>query len=84
MFVGKNKEQLGLGAEMSADLGLHPLNTDYLALSELSREKLRSDLREAAAILREEESYGFRNVHDRGHSLLGPREKRYVLTRNDD
>ena len=37
---------------MTQDLGTHPMTTDYIAISELSREKLRSDLREAATILR--------------------------------
>ena len=48
---------------------------------------MRKDLRESAAILREEESYGFRNVHDRCHFILfglNKLQNYYNLARNDN
>ena len=50
-------------------LALHPINLDYIKLSELESKTLNKDLELIISLLKEEESYGLRNIHDRIHFL---------------
>ena len=56
-------------------MAFHPVKVDYLDLA-LSKqgnqavEAIKRNLREAVEYLRDEESYGHRNVHDRCHFIL--------------
>jgi len=52
----------------------------------MSVDKVKSNLKEAVDILRDEELYGYRNVHDRCHFLLTDtceKERQFGYGRND-
>ena len=51
-------------------LSLHPINIDYLIITSATKDQLDKDLTLLSKILKEEESYGLRNLHDRIHFLF--------------
>jgi len=52
-------EDLAITSSICEHLALHPFQTNYLAISELSFEKVKANLKEAVEFLRDEEMYGY-------------------------
>ena len=51
-------------------VSLHPNKLDYLMLCDCKKEDLDFDLALVSKKLKDDESYGLRNIHDRIHFLL--------------
>lgn len=51
-------------------LSLHPNKLDYLVLCDSKKEELDLDLALVSKKLKDDESYGLRNIHDRIHFLF--------------
>lgn len=59
-----------LSSQINSNLALHPFSTNYLAIQELTVDDIKQSLWEAVDFLKDEESYGYWNVHDWCHFLL--------------
>ena len=84
-YVDLQPEELGLTTEVEPHLGFHPYSTNYILIAALNVNYLRKNLKEAQKFLRDEESYGFRNVFDRSFFLLteSSSAKAISLAKND-
>lgn len=88
-YIDLSPEELGLTSEVEPNLGMHPLNTNYVKISNLNLNYVKKNVKEACKFLKDEESYPFRNIFDRCHFLLcetsetGEQSKAYNLGRND-
>jgi hypothetical protein len=82
-------EQLGLNSEVELNLAAHPYSTDYLKLTILNLNYVKKNLYEAKTFLRDEESYGYRNIFDKCSVLFSDAGENsehsitYNLARND-
>jgi hypothetical protein len=46
-YIDRPSDQLGMNQEVEHNFGFHPFNTDYLHLSNLNKEYVRKNQREA-------------------------------------
>lgn len=88
-YIGMSAEDLGLNSEVELNLAAHPFSTDYLRLTNLNLNYVRKNLLEAKTYLKDEESYGYRNIFDKCSVLLSDagddseQSITYNLARND-
>jgi hypothetical protein len=59
-------------------MSLHPNKLDYLVLCNSRKEELDFDLALVSKKLKDDESYGLRNIHDRIHFLFS--YSKFILT----
>ena len=64
-YIVLSSEELGLNSDVEFNLAAHPYSTDYLMLTNLNLNYVRKNLYEAKKFLKDEESYGYRNIFDK-------------------
>lgn len=88
-FVDLKPDELGLTSDVEVHLAAHPHSTDYVKLANLNLHYVKRNLAEAKRFLKDEESYGYRNVFERCSVLLSDAGEQsaasitYNLARND-
>ena len=69
-FIEQTQEELGLSNEEEPNLAYHPERADYITISQLRTERIKQNQKAAKLILRDEESYAFRNIYERATFLI--------------